>query len=276
MQVEGCAHIQEDFWAAVSSALTGPSWHGGLSVFKSGPTSFEPQQQWFNDAGGVTCITVRRGDDNHLIVTGSTNGRIYIHPFSNGFVPGKVSQINAHQAPISGISFSPTSSQLATTSWDNKINLYSMDGNSPQFVTSVLAHYKRINTLAWHSENSFISGGSDKDIKLWETRENSIGEAARRLSKPKIEIHTTQSCFSLTCKEELVAVGQENCITLYDLRNPSLALNTLGGFKGPVKVVSFHPHSNLLALGSDDGRTQVVDTKNNQVLLYVELGKCQV
>ena len=137
----------------------------------------------------------------------------------------------------------------------NKINYYdlSLSGEETQ-LASVLAHYMPILCLEWHTGETFVSGGRDGDIKLWDTRTISASSG-----KPTNVISSKRQVFAISCRGETLAIGDEQGIALYDQRKGTEPFASFSDFKAPVKALSFK--NNLLCSGSDDGQTRVTDVE---------------
>jgi len=266
MQVGGLVHVGGKHWAASCSALTGASWHGGLSVFKCQDNdSFHPTHQWLNSNGGVTSVCSIRGT---ALVSGCMSGEVSLHPYSEGFLfaDKKAVTSTVHQGPVTCVSGHPTESSFLSASYDNKINYYHVKDGDINVVNSVLAHYMPILCLTWNTDSTFLSGGRDAHIKLWDVREGGEGEKGIG-GRPALSINAQRrESYALAVRDSTVAVGEEDGIAFYDLRGSQDALKRLTKFRAPVKALAIKGHH--LAVGADDGQTLVVDLNNDFQTLY--------
>lgn len=262
MQVEACIHLADSQWAAACSSLTGTSWHGGLSIFKAG-SPHTTTYQWLCEEGGVTSVDAWK----ETLVTGCMSGQVHIHSLQPDFKGECVNTIDAHQGPVSATAFNPTGALIVSASHDCKINLYSLSAESGEetLIKSTLAHHKPILCVSWVNDSSFVSGGRDGAIKLWDTRTNTDG-ASEFSGKPTSQITSKQQSYAISVRGDEIAVGEEDGISFYDFRKGSETLARITGFKAPVKAVSFS--GNLLAFGTDDGQTQVVDVSQENKVVF--------
>lgn len=104
MQVESCVHISGSHWGAACSSLTGTSWHGGLSIFRTGDP-FVTTHQWLCEEGGVTSLDVLSTDDAKTLVTGSFSGQVHVHSLKDDLSGKCVNTIEAHQGAVTAVSF---------------------------------------------------------------------------------------------------------------------------------------------------------------------------
>jgi len=267
-QVEGCLSLGNHNWAAVSSALTGSFWCGGLSIFHSeGSGPLVGKYQWSCEDGGLTCLT-KLTTDQTVLVTGGMDGTVSLHPLHPPFekTTFSVETYTTHNAPVSALAADPKNPRFVSAGWDNKIILHTVGENAAySVINSVLAHYKKINALAWASESSFFSGGDDGEIKLWDIRDSKLG------TKPSLILNSFGPAFALSLAQSNIAVGHEDGVYIYDNRKSDGPHIAKFNFGIPVKTLEFSPKSaSHIAVGADDGRTCVLELSGTNLNVVYE------
>jgi len=118
-----------------------------------------------------------------------------------------------------------------------------------QRTKSVLAHHKPILALRWQPDGrTFLSGGRDLSLKLWD---------ASSPGKPLRAISLDSPVFVIDARESLIAVGVEEGVSIFDLRHSErpVAEHKLNA---AVHALQFNQATGLLAIGTDGGRGLIV------------------
>ena len=80
--------------------------------------------------------------------------------------------LTGHTAGVTGVSFSPDGSTLASGSEDNTIRLW--DTNTGKHRATLAGHWSAVTSVAFNLEGSTLASGSEDDtIRLWDCKHRS-------------------------------------------------------------------------------------------------------
>lgn len=183
----------------------------------------------------------------------SHNGKWVTTGEHNGFIkywqPNmiNVAMIEAHNKPISGISFCPSDEKFATCSDDGTIVIW-------DFLTKKYENQFTsfdVNCIDWHPFKSvLISGSKDvqQSITLWDPK----------TGKSSLTLHghtNTIMDIKWNANGNWVLSSSRDCLVkLYDIRKFSYEVQTFKGHKKEVSSIAWHPfHENLFCSGDSNG-----------------------
>lgn len=265
MKVQDCVHLQGDYWAVVSAAVTGEIWNGALSIFSFKESKLKQESEWFYELGALTSVAKLSFEDKSIsIYCGAFTGEIIGFNLPAGVWALKNPEFyNFHSAPV--LTLSASHSSLLSGGYDNKINLYIATPSELVLASSVVAHYKSVLSFFWIDQTNFISSSDDCDVKFWKI--DQVKEKNTISSKPYKVLSFESPVFSLSFSSlgNYLALGQEECVTVYvDPCGEKSSFFTISNPMAPVKSVAFRPvmegHvSNILLIGTDDARVKAFE-----------------
>lgn len=108
-------------------------------------------------------------NNNHILSSGSKDKTIMNRDTRDPAL--YTERLVAHKQEVCGLKWSFDGQQLASGGNDNKIYLWNMNSNLPQYTLS--KHTAAVKALAWspHQYGLLVSGGgtADKTIRFWNT-----------------------------------------------------------------------------------------------------------
>jgi len=113
----------------------------------------------------INCGNLRK--DGKLIFSGLNNGKILVHEANKKLC---IRNYNFHKLQINSLEVSSNLTDLLSSSNDLSIKIFNLSRNEP-ILSFDKAHTDYVKTAKYIDENTIISGGSDKYIKLWDIRE---------------------------------------------------------------------------------------------------------
>ena len=142
-----------DILASASDDGTVKLWHIDFSMLASQGVelaSLSVSKQ------GVSCLSFA----GKMLVTGDYTGQLQFWESDN-----LQSSIKAHSDAITHIAIRPNGKQFVTSSYDNTIKLWSIEG---QLLRTIQAHNGCVRAVAWHPGGDFLaSAGADRTTKLF-------------------------------------------------------------------------------------------------------------
>jgi len=140
---------------------------------------------------------------------------------------------------------------------------------------SLRGHHGSVETVACLSDRVLVSGGQDKNVRVWKDiaelpqgwEELSAKKRAKREERGEVktsdvylEGHSESiSCSTVMSKEEFATAGMDNTLRIWDLNKMSES-NTLQGVKAFFDI-DYSQHSKLIASGSSDRHVRLWDPR---------------
>jgi len=140
---------------------------------------------------------------------------------------------------------------------------------------SLRGHHGSVETVACLSDRVLVSGGQDKNVRVWKDiaelpqgwEELSAKKRAKREERGEVktsdvylEGHSESiSCSTVLSKEEFATGGMDNTLRIWDLNKMSES-NTLQGVKAFFDI-DYSQHSKLIASGSSDRHVRLWDPR---------------
>jgi WD40 repeat protein len=202
--------------------------------------------------------------DGKIIYTGLSTGKLNVYDAGK---KNLLRSYNSHKLQVNSIEVSDNLVNFISTSNDLSVKLYDLANLDP--VRSYnKAHGDYVKIAKYIDENTFISGGYDKVLKVWDIRSN---------SKTPTKVFQNQNI----CNDILILNGSrdqfistaENYLNLFDLRTDRLILqaNPVQGLIS--KIVSDADQTRLFVVSSGESFIKVVDLQNQLRSLYtIKLG----
>ena len=186
--------------------------------------------------------------DGQLIATASYDKRVKLW---NG--QGKLLHtLEGHSAPVYSVSFSPDSQIIASASEDKTVKLWTREGT---LLRTLTGHTDAINRVSFSPDGKLIASASeDKTVKLWKQDGTLMTTLPgdRKLSSVS---------FSPDGKR-IVAGAAGGFMVIWSRQNISweqFESEKVLAHTQTVYDVSFHPHQNIIASGSVDGKVKLWD-----------------
>ncbi|MFK8182261.1 MAG: AAA-like domain-containing protein [Phormidesmis sp.] len=151
-----------------------------------------------------------------------------------------------HAADVLSLDFSPNGEQLVSSSRDQTIRRWNLDGHQ---IDNIQGHTGRINDVQFAPSGELIvSTATDKTVRLWD------------ITNPLVTTYIGPSAgiidVSISPNRQLIAAASDdNGLYLWDRATSGLVER----FAHPEQVLSvaFHPEGQLLATSSWDGKTRI-------------------
>jgi Protein kinase domain/WD domain, G-beta repeat len=154
--------------------------------------------------------------------------------------------IAAHSKPITDLALSSKSAQMASSSDDRTIRLWSMA--NPIILSG---HTHCVKTIAFSPDGTVLASGSwDKTIKLWPVRSEA---PVATLSEHRLGVNTLAFCSQGNL---LASGGLDREVLIWDWRSHQL-LQRLAGHIRAVTALAFSLEGRHLVTGSHDGTIRI-------------------
>eukprot|EP01125_Pyxidicula_operculata_P000519 TRINITY_DN1052_c0_g1_i1.p1 TRINITY_DN1052_c0_g1~~TRINITY_DN1052_c0_g1_i1.p1 ORF type:complete len:316 (-),score=40.82 TRINITY_DN1052_c0_g1_i1:188-1135(-) len=248
MQTFSSCYLTDDRWATIGSQCTGTLWSGQLDICTQSDSKLKVFKSKKMEEGGLVSMTVI-SSKSPLLAVGSVSGCIStLDPttFETSY------DENAHHRQVSCLDSVVVDNQpsLLSGSWDLKINQYNVhDDGSLTLRSSSISHHKPITGVCWNADGKqYASCSLDGDLKLWDNKSKSPPTLVLKPTLSGDQLFTVDWSKK---DQNLVAVGCDSCVVLYDLRSTSQPLVSCKT-GGSVKCLKFDPHQSRLACGVTD------------------------
>eukprot|EP00899_Mesostigma_viride_P011827 jgi/Mesvir1/20645/Mv14866-RA.1 len=184
---------------------------GMVRVWKVGKQSQPMLASMKEHKGPINSITVRKNDAE--CVSASSDGSCIIWDLK------RFARNNSLFAStfFKAVQYHPDDSQLLTTGTDRKITYWDVyDGQAIRIMDGSMSH--ELNALDISSDGEgFVSGGGDKDVRLWSYDEGHCDYVGRGHSGAitKVKISPDQA--------KIVSVGAEGAVFMWNYQRPGFA-----------------------------------------------------
>jgi WD40 repeat protein len=158
-----------------------------------------------------------------------------------------------HERNITSVAFSPDGRYIASSSEDNTVRLWDLDGNPAS--KPFRGHTDYVNSVAFSRNGRYIvTGSSDKTLRLWDLQGNLI----LKFKEQKGVVRSV----AFSPNSQFIVSGSNDGMQLWDLKgNVIQAFPKLKGQQ--IKSVAFSPDGKTIVIGS--GTLQFWDTKGNSI-----------
>eukprot|EP01134_Creolimax_fragrantissima_P001997 CFRG1997T1 len=163
----------------------------------------------------------------------------------------------AHNHIVRTVEFNKDESKILTSSMEKIIRLWDVN-NSETEILSLPGHSKIIRSarIAPHDENIVISGGDDKEVRLWDIRAGAA-VTTRAFDAPVTSIQPTlDGEFLVITHGHIVSVAK--AATLEEIKTFEIGC--------PINSASLHPDKTRLVCGGDDFYLHVIDYETQKEL----------
>jgi WD40 repeat protein len=209
----------------------------------------------------ITCGNVRK--DGKLIYSGLVNGKVNVYDANK---KNLLRSYNSHKLQVNSIDIADNLVNFLTTSNDLSLKVFDLAGLYP-VQTYDKAHGDYIKTAKYIDENTFLSGGYDKVVKLWDTRSKSAVQTFKN----------TNACndmLILNSKEKFITTS-DNYLNLFDIRNSQPILQANPVQSGISKLVTNDVQSRLFLVCPNENFVKVLDIEalTLRSLYTIKMGK---
>jgi len=208
--------------------------------------------------GAITAVAFSQ--DNHWLVTGSTDGTARLWDLTAGDPADTAIVLHNHDRAIIAVAFSFDNRWLVTGSDDSTAWLWDLATKDWETAKVVLpGHDGSINAVAFSSNNRWlVTGSSDQTAILWDLTVPTP-TPMDTLSEHSASIRAV--AFSQN-NRWLVTASNDHTARLWDLTNLSAQSKVLQGHKDHVTAVAISPNNHWLVTGSEDSTARLWDLTN--------------
>jgi len=220
-----------------------------VSVFDSAKRGFA--YDIASHPGGVE--TVAFSLDNKYLITGGTEGRLYMWSVATG---KKVDTLSHHYDSVSAIASNQNGKWVATAGYDKVIKVFNRSFRKNHY--KLISHQEPVTTVSFLSKQRLLSTDKEGSILIWDVVKSHV---IARL--PKFDAHITAVCFD---KEErfLFVAALGGTVGLYDLKEETLLkidfLKQLAG----ITQMHYCNEKQLLIFGLSNGHIPIYDLKQQE------------
>lgn len=210
----------------------------------------------FNDV--VTCCGLR--DDKELLATGTKEGLVQIFQTQKRL---NLRTYTHHKNAINSIAFNQNKINIATSADENDVCIWELATKDPLIVLEN-AHSDYVKHIAYHDQNTLMTSGYDKVVKLWDVRAKPGSE--------QFSMNLTDPIESFTMIDEYnYAVANGNFVSLIDIRNQQEVVRTINAHQKTVLKVKYDTLKQRLITAGSDCHLKFHDLQSEKVVYTVKL-----
>jgi WD40 repeat protein len=241
------AFSSDDHWMATGS------WDGTILLWNLKNLSSKPRVLY----GHVDAvISLAFSPDNHWLAAGSLDTTILLWNLKADNIPDNPKSLNELSHPAYELVFSPNGNWLAVRDGIDALRLWDLAKQNPSDPPFVIK--SSIVTFGFSVDSKWVAtGGSDKNVYLWELNRLSIDYYHKTLFG-----HTDQiDSLSFSPDGRWLATGSiDKTIRLWDMTTSKIQPNSLVlKGKDPVLTVIFSTRGHWLATGDSNATTKLWD-----------------
>ncbi len=196
-------------------------------------------------------LAVAFSPDGTLMAAGGADNSIRVFRTEN-WEP--VTTIQQHADWVTSVAFNPAGTKIISASRDRTARIY--DAESGELETTYTAHGATLTTAAFVSEEIAVSGGKERVVHLWDTKE---GKRQKEFGEAAGEIYAV-----LAAGDSLFTASADRNVRQYSVKDRKL-VRTFKGSDGPVFAISHDPSHNILAAGNYRGEVNIWNTKDGEL-----------
>lgn len=190
-------------------------------------------------------FSVAWSPDGRFIIAGAGSGKVNVLD-SVGHL---INTYNGHNAPITGLAWSPDSARVASASYDTTVQLW--NPNTDTTLGTYNQNVGPVNALSWSSSGSYIASSDyTHAVQVWDAR---LLQTLQVYSNHKDIVRTLAwSPNSLS----IASGSADYSVQVWSALSGNMTLN-YQGHKGAVNSVSWSSDGKYIASASDDMTVQV-------------------
>ena len=192
-------------------------------------------------------------EDGKVVFSGTETGKVVVHDVVNRSVLRKY---NGHSLDVNCIDISSSLISFASVSKDCSMNIYEMANKTP-LRTYGKAHSDYAKVVRYLSQDTLLTGGYDKVIKLWDTKSNS--------NIPMMEFNNENICEDILIinNSNYFIATSDNQLVLYDVRKNSSRLNSMIPIQSSIsKIIGVNENKRLFVVASGENFVKSIDIED--------------
>jgi WD40 repeat protein len=216
--------------------LLSASWDGSMGYW-----DLNSGEYYLKDLGGDSPYKVDFSPNDLYLISGDVRSNL---TFWEADAVERFRTLVGNTDIVGDFTFSPSSKQIATASWDGKVKVW--DVLTGMQIAKFSDHTGAVYAIEWDPQNRFIaSAGADNTIRLWNSETNKLIKELNGHTNAITDVHFTSD------GAKLISQSVEGQLKVWDLntftedysriqisRNEWLATTPNGHFDGTKKAVN--------------------------------------